>query len=66
MSLVGPPMSPGIKPGPHEDWYSLGAEGFRRKRSIRQYYSNMYDSLLAFKVHCCLNFVKIKSIPLKP
>ena len=36
MSIVGPPMSPGIKLGPHEDWYSHGAEGFKRKRSNRE------------------------------
>ena len=36
MSLVGPPMSPGIKPGPREDWYSLGADWYRRKRLIRE------------------------------
>ena len=36
MSLVGPPMSLGIKLGPREDWYSLVADWFRRKRLIRK------------------------------
>lgn len=49
LTPVGPPMSPGIMSGTLDDWYSPLGE-FRKKRSIRQFYSNMYDSLLAFKV----------------
>ena len=42
-------MSPGMQP--IDDWDSLGTDSLRRKkRSLRQFYSNMYDSLLAFKV----------------
>ena len=52
-------MSPGMQPV--EDWNSLGTDRLRRKkRSLRQFYSNMYDSLLAFKV---INFfLKLKTL----